>query len=193
MSWPVSIRDTRILEDCLKNNKEIVLDDACEHNSDIFYTLLQYADKVMPEMILLTDKQIHIIADSVAYLVRTDSILNGYNFIGPNFAPCTANPKMYTEDGFQVHLRNNPELLHPNLKLDDKYTSTAAELFRCYSAALEWSGIGNILDDKTLGPAFKLADATAFLLVSTDLIDYTYTKEETERFNKSIIKRASEI
>ncbi len=196
MGWPVSIRNTQLLEDTLKNNAQIFLNDEAKHNSKIFYELLQYAPKILPEFSLLSDKQIKTIADSVAYLVRTDHLLlQNYFGVIPAFASQKSCPKIYGEDGLDVHLKNSPETLSPSFEIDKQYTELGAELFRCYNAAINWMGLTDTLDPvhHSLAPAFKLADMTAHLLTPTDLIDYHYTNEEIEQFNLRVLERSREI
>lgn len=198
MSWPISIRDTKYLENILKEDKEIDLPRECKWNSGVIYNLLQYADRVLPRFKLLSDKQARKVADSVAYLMRPDLIKQaGHSLFGVQPLPEFIFLKIYGEDGVKVHLRNNPNELSEEWNFHaGEYMNVGQELFRCYAATISWiPKMYEILDPEShsFQPAFRLSDMTTFLLVPNDLTDYEYSQEEIDNFNRSLIKRASEI
>jgi len=198
MSWPISIRDTRYLENILKEGKEINLPQECKYNSEVIYGLLQYADKVLPRFKFLPNKEIRKISDSVAYLIRPDLIKQvGHSLFGIQPLPEVMFPMIYGEDGIKVHLRNNPNELSEDWDFHaGEYMNVGQELFRCYATTISWiPRMHEILDPEnhSFQPAFKLSDMTTFLLVPNDLTDYKYSQDEIDKFDKSLVKRALEI
>ena len=196
MSAPVSIRNTKELQDILREGREIPMNDEIAHNSEVIAQILSYAPLVLPEMGLLTSKQFTTLAQSAAYILRTDSIyredMPAY-FMG--FLPSPPIKRMFSEDGLKIHFRNDPSLLTPNFELRDfknykELEHIGAEFFRTYSGAVfsnpEIEPI--LVQNGHMGPIFNLADVTAFLLTPTDLIDYHYTKEELNGFAQKIDK-----
>jgi len=189
MSYTVSVRNVRTLEKALREGKTPELDEECRHNSHVLFEILKHAPRVLPRFAELAEEQVHTIADSVAYLVRTDTIIAGGYALGPNFLPDTTQPKIHGEDGIQVHLRNDPTRLHPGWRVPQEYTQVAAEFFRCYGAVIVWRpDIRDVLtsDRNSFTPSFPLADVTAFLLNPVDLFDYKYSPEEKAKFRQRL-------
>jgi hypothetical protein len=190
MSHTVSVRDARGLEQSIRAGEKIILPVECIHNSNVIEYVLGFAHTLVPEMSQLTKSDVKQIADTVAYLLRPDTILsNQPGIIFPPYLPEQPIPQIAGEDGQKYHLRNNPQDLHSDFKIPDEYTSIGAELFRCYAATLAWTpGLKEKLGslNNSMTPAFALADATAYLLFPLDLHDYAYTRAERERYQKII-------
>lgn len=202
MAWTVSVRDDFELERRLKEGEEIDLPEECKHNNEVIYQILQYADRVLLEFKLLSDKEVRTIADTVTYLMRPDIIISGeMAVIGPN--PLVEKttlriPNETDERNFKVHLRNNPDELSPEWEIpkNESYLTIGSEFFRVYTAAISWMPrMYDRLDpqNRSLKPAFRLADLTAYLLDPKDITDYRYNDEEIEKFHQTLRKEAEEI
>jgi len=201
MSFTVSVRDDRPLEERLRKGLDIEIPDECRHNSNVIYQILKYAPKVIPSFNNLEDGEVKKIADVAAFLIRPDLIKNGYALIGPK--PFQQGDKIKIvneseEPEFSVHLRNNPEDLTPDFEVPAKepYLSHGAEYFRCYAGAISWiPGLYEKLDPEnhSLNPVFKMADLTAHLIDPDDLTDYRYSDEEISNFHKTLRREMEEI
>ncbi|MDE1761632.1 MAG: hypothetical protein KGH59_02455 [Candidatus Micrarchaeota archaeon] len=187
-SFTISIRDYRPLEDALRSGKIMKLDAQCTHNSNVIREILRYAPRVLPQFGSLSDGEVRQIADSVAYLMRTDIIKAGAFAFGP--MPFQGNPKRSKVSG-TVHIRAEVEALSPDFEIpyeNNPRANMAGELFRCYVATQTWMSLTERLDPKhrSLAPSFKLADLTAHLIETDDLVDYVYTAEEIAQYRKAL-------
>ena len=200
MLFPFSVRDLGVLEEKLRYGQDIDLPEECRYNSEVIYQILQYADKVLPEFGSLSDGEVRKIADSVAYMMRTDIIIQQKLPFGPKPLPEEIIPTEYDINNVYVCLRNDPYVLSPEWELpyydggslreeDFKKThNVAIEFLRCYSAVITWAGLDDKLNPVSCSSnsAFKLAHVTAFLLSLDNLVDYQYTPEDVERFNNAL-------
>ncbi len=200
MSFTVSVYDTEVLEEKLRQGQGINLPEECRYNSEVIYQILQHGYRVLPEFSSLSEDEVRMLADSVAYMMRTDIIIPQEFPFGPMPLPEKTVLDVYDINNVYVYLRNDPDILSSKWELLDYfrdslqkkelngYDNVACELFRCYSAAITWIGLYGKLDPvkRSLNPAFKLAQMTAFLLCPGNLVDYQYTPEDIERFNSTL-------
>src|SRR3989344_5425367 len=190
MSWTVSIRDTERLRLALGIGEPLLWPLECRHNALVIKTLLGYVPKVLPGFANLSDDEVQLVADSTAYLLRPDMIINSN---GPCFPPLLRGTvQLGIRDG-KVHLRKNPEILNPDWKLDreDPSRDNGAEFFRCYEAIMEWAPKiqRKITTEGPFTAAFPMADVTAYLLTPNDLEPYEYGGEELRKFNETIYRQ----
>ncbi len=174
----------------------------CEHNRDVLLHLLSnYGAIVVPAFSSLVAEAIKRIADSVAYLLRTDLIKDPEDL---HFGPSPLKDRgvlRVASAGESVHLRNDPSVLCPDWKLPkgigEEYTQIAREFFRCYVATISFiPGMNRKLDPlegNSFNSAFPLADMTAYLLDPLDLTDCRYAKGEVTRFRDTLIRQIGEI
>ncbi|NOQ37525.1 hypothetical protein GQ472_01425 [archaeon] len=200
MVFSFSVYDLGVLEKKLRLEQDIDLSEECRYNSEVIYQILQYADRVLPEFSSLSDDEVRKMADSVAYMMRTDIIIQQQIPFGLIPLPEEIKPSVYDINNVYVHLRNDPDILSPEwelpyydrdpLQVEDfkKTHNVATEFLRCYSAIITWSGLSDKLNPVvcSFDPAFKLAQVTAFLLTLGDLANYQYTPEDIERFNNTL-------
>ncbi|MBI4148320.1 hypothetical protein HY490_03450 [Candidatus Woesearchaeota archaeon] len=191
MSIQVGIRS-------LDNLVRLQMPEECRKNSAVLRELLQFAPRVLPEFSTLTEDEVASLADAVAYAMRTDLVLRGTSCWQGMFQPGgpTIQPR-YGEDGLRAHLRNSPDVLNSGWRMPrdvpDEVVYRGAELFRCYAYAIQFMpGLKEKLGG-SYQAAFPLADLTAYLLNPRDLVDYTYTREELDRFRESLARDLSEI
>lgn len=202
MSFTVSVYDTEVLEEKLRQGQGINLPEECRYNSEVIYQILQHGYRVLPEFSSLSDDEVRTLADSVAYMMRTDIIIPQRFSFGIMRLPEKIVPNVYDINNVYVTLRNDPDILSPEWELLyyfrdslqekelNECDTVACEFFRCYSAVTAWMGLRKKLDPvrRSLDPEFKLAQMTAFLLCPDNLVDYQYTPEDIEKFN-NILER----
>ncbi|HLC78339.1 MAG TPA: hypothetical protein VJH92_04400 [Candidatus Nanoarchaeia archaeon] len=196
MAFSVSIRNFGILREGYEQTGKIPVSEEIKHNSDVIKNVLQYAPRILPRFLLLDENEVGNVSDSVAYLMRTDSIITNRMGIGPSFHDGSRRPVIYGEDGVKFHLLNNPSDLRLEFELPKEYWNRGGEFFRCYSATFD---LMTSLKDK-LSPegrlfaiSFPLADLTAYLLDTRDLVDYNYNKTEIDSFNSKLARQMNEV
>ncbi|MBI4450390.1 hypothetical protein HY642_00310 [Candidatus Woesearchaeota archaeon] len=174
---------------------EPFLPDECRRNSEVFFHLLQYTPRVLPSFSKLSEKDVRMIADIVAYMIRPDIVKTGSVEIGPCPLPAQPVRGVCGEDGLEFHVKNSPETLHPGFELgqatprDEGILNRAAECFRCYNAVFDvMPHLYGVLTpgSRSLKGAFILADVTGYLLDPNDLTDYSYTATQRSRFNRTL-------
>ncbi|MEA2004557.1 MAG: hypothetical protein U9O53_06425 [archaeon] len=188
------------MEEKLRDGQDIDLPEECRYNSEVICQILQYADRVLSEFSSLSDDEVRKISDSVAYMMRTDIIIQQKIPFGPKPLPEEIIPTEYDINDVYVCLRNNQDVLSPEWELpyydrdslqeeeNKKTHNVSLEFSRCYSAAISWAGLYDRLNPVICSsdPAFKLGAVTAFLLSLDDLVDYQYTPEDVEKFNNAL-------
>jgi hypothetical protein len=180
MSFTVSVRPTRPLEQALRKGEPFVWPEEITHNSNVVYGLLGYADRVVPAFAGLSDPERRMVADSVSYMMRPDIIKERVSR-GPS------------EPGV-VHLRNDPSVLNPEFGYYGG--NVGAELYRCISATILWipSVWEKVKDGAgSCAPAFKLADMMSFLLEPSDISDYRYTRKEIAAYEATLAREWNRI
>ena len=186
-SWTVSVRDYDKLKHALENGEKFQYPEECRHNSNVIREILKYAPKILPTFGGLSENEIGSISDIVSYVMRPDLVINGFGLVGPQplrKAMPAQSEKAYTTS---IKLAGDPNKITPDFEKEDDPGFRTAELFRCYCCVLDC--MPQLYDklipgESHLGPAFRLADLTGYLLSPEDLTDYSYTEGEIENFNK---------
>jgi hypothetical protein len=181
MGFTVSIRETMEFGERIGRGEDITIPKECRPNSDIVYEVLVYANRMLPEFDLLTNEEKRLVSDIVAYLMRPDLLKRDVD------GSANATP-----------LYNDPDELGLEWELPDTNENLwkGSEYFRCFSGVMSWvPGIYDKLDpkDRSLAPAFKLADLCAYLIDSKELQNYEYTPEELVKFHQTVDREMEEV
>jgi hypothetical protein len=203
MSYVVSVRNTKILEEAVTARRELSWGPEISHNAKVLLGVLKYADLVIPKFSAVTQGQKELMAHSVCYLLRPDLVKNanavrvvelgGRKFATTTlgFGPCPLGKRTQTPvtlpDDIKVHLRNDPSTLGPSFHKHGG--DVGAEFFRCFAATIEW--MPDLVEklgykNNSFAAAFKFADLTAYLLDPNDLVDYTYSETEEDDFSRRL-------
>lgn len=198
MSFVVSVRDTKYWEETLRVRGKLNLSDECESNSRAISQIIPLARSALSRY-NVSSEDVKYISDSVAYLLRTDLVKTNTCLYSQIVPPIDRAPVFFGEDS-KVRLINDPKLITKDFELRhtglyEKLHNSGAEWFRCYSATIHQANFTDNLtnDGNSFSPAFVLADVTAFLLDTTQLIDYNYSDLERKRFGKELARDLSEI
>jgi hypothetical protein len=192
MSFRVSVRDTKYWDKRVRNRLPLELTDECKLNSSIIAQIIPLARPALTRF-GVTQDEIKYLADSVAYLLRTDLIKANMDLYFQVSPPDERVPVFYGENGNEIRLLHKSSEIKSGFELKDtglyeKLHNSGAEWFRCYSATIhEGKFTDKLTDDgNSFTPSFVLADVTAYLLDPTQIIDYTYTAEEEEKFQEGL-------
>jgi hypothetical protein len=200
MSYRVSVRNLITLVEQINSEGigSIVFPQECEKNSKIIKNILGYVPKVLPNFSKFDEQDITHISNLSAYTLRPDLVLCPGVLFGPPYLRPTIQIGKKTDT---ISLRNNPEDLHPDFRLENTETNRriGAEFFRSYCGAFEMLNLTKNIDlrkvsgEGSMSIAFSMADVTAYLLNPNDLTVYTYEKGEIGNFEAVLAKQIESI
>lgn len=199
MSFAVSVRDTKYWENAIRFRAPLNISEECRSNSRLIAQIVPLAKPALSRFDL-SDEEVRYLSESVAYLLRTDLVKTNTCLYSQMLPLEKKVPTLFGENGPQVRLINDSGLIGYNFNLREtgqyeKLINCGAEWFRCYSATIfEAKFTDKLTDDKnSFTSSFVLADVTAFLLDPTQLLDYSYSKDETEDFKERLAEDLSQV
>ena len=190
MAFRVSVRNLRELEQRLRAGYPFEIPRECRRNSDVVYTIMQEAHRVVPGYRTLSAQERTMVADSVAYALRPDITVSSREGIIGIFLVSEEKHALQQYDPNQpIRFRNDPNELHVGWEIPKEFDSRiiGREFTRCYSCALTW--IPGLFDkvrrdrEGDIGLAITFAEITVFLLTPEDLTQYNYQPGEVDAFH----------
>tara|TARA_Y100000310_G_scaffold68821_2_gene64154 strand:- start:1951 stop:2553 length:603 start_codon:yes stop_codon:yes gene_type:complete len=196
MGFTLSVRDTSLIETIVKGGKSPFLDEDGRNNSKVLFGILTQVPRVMPSFVNISEEDLWLFTDAVAYLMRPDILITGTIPLGPVTLPDEKLPRFYGEDGIYIHFKNNPNELNPMWSFPDEdgdMRNMAAELMRCCGPVSYWvPGMLQKLGNDAAYAPHAMVEVTAFLLFPKDLADYEYTPWERARYHRTIWEESND-
>jgi len=185
------VRDETNIDDCLRKGKQIEIPTECRHNSNVFRELLPYVNRVLPTF-SPTDKELQLMSDYVAYVLRPDVIHFNSEY---GKIRHSAFSVIYREDGIVAHLRNDPSILHPDWEpfwrevKAPQYKRIHTELFSCFAHFfMNCPSLAKKFDPAFELPVAQTSDVITYILDPFDIDDYDYSLQELADFSERFVQ-----